>query len=85
VPAAISNTSPLLYLHRINSMDWLRALFDSIWVPQVDFPRPPATNLRFSRRIVRALLQAIAPNTLRSAIAPAAPMRLRACQNAQGF
>jgi len=34
VPAAISNTSPLLYLHRINSIDWLRILFESIWVPQ---------------------------------------------------
>ena len=34
MPAAISNTSPLLYLHGINSIDWLRTLFDSIWVPQ---------------------------------------------------
>ncbi len=34
MPAVNSNTSPLLYLHRINSMDWLRTLFDSIWVPQ---------------------------------------------------
>lgn len=34
MPAAISNTSPLLYLHRIDSIDWLRILFDSIWVPQ---------------------------------------------------
>ncbi|NEO51679.1 MAG: DUF3368 domain-containing protein [Okeania sp. SIO3B5] len=34
MPAAISNTSPLLYLHRISSIDWLRTLFDSISVPQ---------------------------------------------------
>ncbi|NEP77671.1 MAG: hypothetical protein F6K39_05490 [Okeania sp. SIO3B3] len=34
MPAAISNTSPLLYLHRIDSINWLRTLFDSIWVPQ---------------------------------------------------
>lgn len=32
--SAISNTSPLLYLHRIDSLHWLRILFDSIWVPQ---------------------------------------------------
>ncbi|MGK7955903.1 MAG: DUF3368 domain-containing protein [Crocosphaera sp.] len=34
MPATISNTSPLLYLHRISSIDWLKTLFDSIWVPQ---------------------------------------------------
>ncbi|MEB3340351.1 DUF3368 domain-containing protein [Okeania sp.] len=32
--AVISNTSPLLYLHRIDSVDWLKILFDSIWIPQ---------------------------------------------------
>ncbi|MCI5151279.1 MAG: DUF3368 domain-containing protein [Candidatus Electrothrix sp. MAN1_4] len=30
---AISNTSPLLYLHRIGTTDWLPALFDEIWTP----------------------------------------------------
>ena len=34
MPIAISNTSPLLYLHKIESIDWLRTLFDSIWVPK---------------------------------------------------
>jgi len=29
----ISNTSPLLYLYRINGLDWLPQLFDEIWVP----------------------------------------------------
>ncbi len=31
---AISNTSPLLYLHRINGLAWLQQLFDEIWVPE---------------------------------------------------
>lgn len=30
---AISNTSPLLYLHRIGTLSWLRELFQSVWVP----------------------------------------------------
>jgi predicted nucleic acid-binding protein len=30
---AISNTSPLLYLHRIGALSWLRQLFQSVWVP----------------------------------------------------
>ncbi len=33
MPKAISNTSPLLYLHRINAIDWLAELFEEIWVP----------------------------------------------------
>lgn len=28
---AISNTSPLLYLHRIDALDWLPKLFGTIW------------------------------------------------------
>lgn len=34
MPEAISNTSPLLYLHRIGNLDWLPALFTSVWTPQ---------------------------------------------------
>jgi predicted nucleic acid-binding protein len=34
VADAISNTSPLLYLHRVGILDWLPQLFDSIWVPE---------------------------------------------------
>jgi hypothetical protein len=30
---AISNTSPLMYLHRIAALDWLPLLFGSVWVP----------------------------------------------------
>ena len=30
---AVSNTSPLLYLYRIEGMDWLPRLFDEIWIP----------------------------------------------------
>ena len=30
---AISNTSPLLYLHRIGALDWLPRLFDAFWAP----------------------------------------------------
>ncbi|SRR5690606_36173568 len=33
MPHAISNTSPLLYLYRIETLDWLPELFDDIWVP----------------------------------------------------
>ena len=31
---AISNTSPLLYLHRVGVLEWLPQLFDSVWVPE---------------------------------------------------
>ncbi len=31
---AISNTSPLLYLYRIDGMDWLPKLFDEVWTPE---------------------------------------------------
>lgn len=30
---AISNTSPLLYLHRIGAMDWLAEMFKDVWIP----------------------------------------------------
>ncbi len=30
---AISNTSPLLYLHRIAALSWLPQLFGEVWVP----------------------------------------------------
>lgn len=30
---AITNTSPLLYLHRIDAVEWLKLLFGSVWVP----------------------------------------------------
>ncbi|MCL5959886.1 MAG: DUF3368 domain-containing protein [Chloroflexi bacterium] len=30
---AISNTSPLLYLHRIGAIDWLPRLFSEVWMP----------------------------------------------------
>ncbi len=31
---AISNTSPLLYLYRIDAIDWLPKLFDEVWAPE---------------------------------------------------
>ncbi len=34
MPEAISNTSPLLYLHRIGALEWLPRLFTEIWVPK---------------------------------------------------
>jgi predicted nucleic acid-binding protein len=34
VDKAISNTSPLLYLHRIGVMTWVRTLFTEIWIPR---------------------------------------------------
>lgn len=30
---AISNTSPLLYLHRIGALEWLAELFQDVWTP----------------------------------------------------
>ena len=33
MPAAISNTSPLLYLYRAAALEWLPQLFKEIWVP----------------------------------------------------
>jgi predicted nucleic acid-binding protein len=33
MPAAISNTSPLLYLYRIGIQEWLRQIFGEIWIP----------------------------------------------------
>lgn len=33
MPKAISNTSPLLYLHRLGTLGWLPALFDEVWIP----------------------------------------------------
>ncbi len=33
MPDAISNTSPLLYLYRINAIDWLPQLFEELWTP----------------------------------------------------
>lgn len=30
---AISNTSPVLYLHRIGVLEWLRDLFGEVWLP----------------------------------------------------
>lgn len=31
MPEAISNTSPLLYLYRIEALDWLPQLFSEVW------------------------------------------------------
>ncbi len=33
MPKVISNTSPLLYLYRIEAIDWLPKLFDEVWTP----------------------------------------------------
>ena len=33
VDIIISNTSPLLYLHRIEAMDWLPKLCEEVWMP----------------------------------------------------
>ncbi len=30
---AISNTSPLLYLYRIDGLDWIPKMFDEVWIP----------------------------------------------------
>lgn len=33
MPDAITNTSPLLYLYRVNVIEWLPQLFGEIWTP----------------------------------------------------
>ena len=33
MPDAISNTSPLVYLYRLEIVEWLPRLFSEIWVP----------------------------------------------------
>ena len=33
MPEAITNTSPLIYLHRVEALEWLPQLFDEIWTP----------------------------------------------------
>jgi predicted nucleic acid-binding protein len=33
MPKAISNTSPLLYLYRVGTIDWLPQLFEEVWIP----------------------------------------------------
>lgn len=33
MPEAISNTSPLLYIHRIGAIDWLPKIFSEFWIP----------------------------------------------------
>jgi predicted nucleic acid-binding protein len=33
MPNAVTNTSPLLYLYRIEALMWLGALFGEVWMP----------------------------------------------------
>ena len=33
MPEAISNTSPLVYLHRIGAIEWIPRLFREVWMP----------------------------------------------------
>jgi hypothetical protein len=35
MPKAITNTSPLLYLYRIEAINWLAKLLDEVWTPDV--------------------------------------------------
>lgn len=37
MPQAISNTFPLLYLHRIGRADWLSRIFDETWISSAVF------------------------------------------------
>ena len=34
MPRAITNTSPLLYLYRIEGIQWLPKLFEEVWTPE---------------------------------------------------
>jgi predicted nucleic acid-binding protein len=33
MPEAVSDTSPLLYLHQVGVIDWLPRLFSDVWIP----------------------------------------------------
>ncbi len=33
MPAAISDTSPLLYLHRVGALHWIPQIFEDLWIP----------------------------------------------------
>lgn len=37
MPEAISNTSPLLYLYRIDVVEWLPKMFSEVWIPTAVF------------------------------------------------
>ena len=37
MPEAISNTSPLLYVYRLDASDWLPQLFGEVWIPSAVF------------------------------------------------
>jgi predicted nucleic acid-binding protein len=34
MPKAITNTSPFLYLYRVEAIEWLPKLFDEVWMPE---------------------------------------------------
>jgi hypothetical protein len=34
MPKAITNTSPLLYLYRVEAINWLANLFDEVWTSE---------------------------------------------------
>lgn len=34
MPEAISNTSPLLYLYRLDTVEWLPKLFQEVWLSE---------------------------------------------------
>ena len=34
MPEAITNTSPLIYLHRVQALEWLPQLFEEVWTPR---------------------------------------------------
>ena len=34
MPKAITNTSPVLYLYRIEAINWLAKLFEEVWTPE---------------------------------------------------
>ncbi|MDO8671636.1 MAG: DUF3368 domain-containing protein [Dehalococcoidia bacterium] len=37
MPEAISNTSSLVYLHRVGAIDWLPQLLSEVWMPKAVF------------------------------------------------
>ncbi len=40
MPDAIVNTSPVLYLRRIDALDWLPAMFGEVWMPSAVVREP---------------------------------------------
>jgi hypothetical protein len=61
MPEAITNTSPLLYLHRTGKLSWLRELFSAILVPSAVVGRLLVSDAPPSPKNITAVLSMRSP------------------------